>query len=797
MPPKRPNEGSDGQATKRAKPGQASDPAPKTASVPQRKATRSTKINGDGGTQISRSNPPPELQLIQIPRPTKPNGFPCFSDGDVLVILDHGDLKHQFRLHSQVLRNFSPVFGELLSAKLPEKIPKRILNANKTELEFCLELIKDPESGWCLQRRSLYRNATLDNSKAVPATGSQVKDYDGGFGSDGSSDDTLTLPTDRWSPPPPLQAPGVYSHGENPPRGSDRDTSPSPIITPKRLTLAEHLGSSPTQDLDVDMSSALGASGDSAQIDCSGCPQAQEDDEISVFERAVYNGTGEASRESCGSTIAKDNQTQRSTYPDTKVVNSVTGATILSNGAPPTPTYEPETSVVEMRQFARPEQISGDISADMEILPKEDACDSITSPRTEALDNEPPSAPTSDWESSSAAATAPNEEKKLDGSEMGASMNTPNIMTIRQGVVERFIPILNFHRANSAIWTGDKGEKAYSVGVNIEYVSVKGVQDDDCQLVSVHRKSQSAGVSPVIPIFKSCLMQQRKIHAYASLLRVAYYKPPIVSQKDISQALIQSEHLIEAAKLYQTLPAIEAHVSHLLAQHGRSLFQSVALDPVRWLNISINLKNKIIFQEAMIHLVGRIPDEFTSETFSGVPHNILRLLQRKYREMDEEISRVSRLLSAGSIYEFGIRADLTDKSSFDIWVLAGLWREWFATNFEKAKTEGRHPEEPTIQSKLGLLYRTIYAGGDAYLPKQKVLDILRPFQKDGADQTGGFLQWDTAEFDLTLMKAYARKVVQNLCYNRSRLDPSEAGFSYLTCTHIDDIEFPWVNAPRN
>ncbi|OBT78526.1 hypothetical protein VF21_01053 [Pseudogymnoascus sp. 05NY08] len=813
-PPKRPNEWSDGQPAKRAKSGQASDPAPKTDSVSQKKSTRSTKINSDGGTQIARPSPPPELQLIQFPPPTKPYGFPCFSDGDVIVILDHGDLKYQFRLHSQVLRNFSPVFDKLLSAKLPEKIPNRILKTNKTGLEFCLELIRNPESGWCLQRRSLYRNATLGNSKGVPAARSQAKDYDSGFGSDGSSDDTPTPPTDRGSPPPPVQCSFMYSDGENSAGGSYRDTSPSPIGTPKMLTLAEHLGSFATQDLDVDMSSALGASGDSVHMEGSGCSQTQEDDEISVLERTVDNGADEAYHESCGSTVANDNQTQECMQQNTEVFNSITAmkstatkatfepssiteANVLNNRAPLTPTYELETYMDEMRQFTGPGKIGGIISEVMSGLPKEYACDSITSSRTEALDNGTPSSPTSDWESSSATATAQNEEKKLDGSKMGIRVNTSNIMTIRQGVSETFIPILNFHRANSAIWTGDEGEKSHSVGVNIEYVSVKGAQDDDCQLISVHRKSQSPPVSPIRPISKSRPAQQRKIHAYTSLLRAAYYRSPIVSQKDISEALIQSEDLIEAANLYQTLPAIGAHVSHSLAQHGRSLFQSVALEPVRWLNISIDLKNKIIFQEAMIHLIGQIPAEFTSEAFSGIPRNVLRLLQRKYREMDDEISRVSRSLSAGSIYELGIRADLTDKSSFDSWVLACLWREWFTTNFGEAKTEGRHPEEPTTQSKLGSLYRTIYAGGDAYLPKQQVLDILRPLQKDGADQTGGFLQWDTAEFDLALMKTYARKTVQDLCYNRSQLDPSEAGFSYLTCTHIGDDEFPWVSAMRN
>mgnify|MGYP001599326605 CR=1 FL=1 len=125
-------------------------------------------MNCDGGTQIMKPSPPPELQLREIPPLTRPNGFPCFSDGDVLVILDHDDLKYQFRLHSELLRIFSPVFDELLSAKFPENIPKRILNTNKTELEFCLELNRHPVSGWCLQRAVCIKTSHLDFITRVP-----------------------------------------------------------------------------------------------------------------------------------------------------------------------------------------------------------------------------------------------------------------------------------------------------------------------------------------------------------------------------------------------------------------------------------------------------------------------------------------------------------------------------------------------------------------------------------------------------------------------------------------------------
>lgn len=99
-----------------------------------------------------KPSPPPKLQLRNTPPLTEPYGFPCFSDGDVLVILHSENTRHQYRLHSHTLRNFSPIFCDLLSTKADENIPKKMLGPNGTGLEFCLELSRDPASGWGLQR---------------------------------------------------------------------------------------------------------------------------------------------------------------------------------------------------------------------------------------------------------------------------------------------------------------------------------------------------------------------------------------------------------------------------------------------------------------------------------------------------------------------------------------------------------------------------------------------------------------------------------------------------------------------
>lgn len=390
----------------------------------------------------------------------------------------------------------------------------------------------------------------------------------------------------------------------------------------------EHLEPSPTQNPEIDTPSSPAASEEPARIKVSGCAQAQEGEELSVFGHTVNNGTAEAFGKTCDSTPVNDYQSQGSIQTDINIFDSsqtaaptdVTietpssiEANVPGNEAPITPTHESEASMVEMRQFTKPKQIGDSLSLVMEGFPKEDAYDSAPSSRTATLDNKTPSTPTSDWGTSPVTPMAENERRNLCGSKMENPLNTPNTGTLVPGSVEIFIPILNFHEVSSATRSGDKGKKTSLARVNIERVLV----DDDCQIISVKPKGQSPSTTPAIPIAKCRPALIHKIEALTSLLRVAYYRVPINPKGDINLALIQSENLIEAANFYQVLPAVRAHVSYSLAQHGRSLFQSVALEPVRWLNVSIGLKDKIIFQEAMIHLVGAFPDEFTLDAFPG------------------------------------------------------------------------------------------------------------------------------------------------------------------------------------
>lgn len=291
--------------------------------------------------------------------------------------------------------------------------------------------------------------------------------------------------------------------------------------------------------------------------------------------------------------------------------------------------------------------------------------------------------------------------------------------------------------------------------------------------------------------------------AHHSLFLIFYGKQPIISLTDIQQALRQSENIISVARAYDALRVAIPHISNSLMQHGRSVYHAIAREPLRWLHISVALENAVIFNEAMIHVVGTLSHSAVSQAMSRFDENVISLVRSKVNELDRNIARVNEVLFCCSIDEDGIRVklDAVGKTSFDVWCVVQLWRSWFGDNLAECRIPSRHPSEPNTAAKLGIFYRTIAVGGDAYLPCNEIRTILRQLNiiQSSAEvsDTPGFMQLESVDSDLSLMKDYAKAVVQDICHNMSMIDHTAAGIDYLTCTQVEPHELPWVDAFNN
>ncbi|KFY99523.1 hypothetical protein V498_00674 [Pseudogymnoascus sp. VKM F-4517 (FW-2822)] len=737
MPPTKRTNSEDGGQAKRMKTGQANGTTPKTDSDPQNKAITRSGKNSSGGGQQDIKLPKFLFREEIIPPLTKPDGFPCFSDGDVLIILDPENLQYQYRLHSQILRN-SSVFRELLSVCVDKSIPKKFLATNTTNLSFCLEFNPESVTGLSLHSESLFHKVTLDNYDEILTTQRQKKeknvDNDLSASYDGSADASPASFTNRAPAPSPDLTPFADVEGDGVLRGC-----------PER-----------------GMSEAYSGSYSSSQFDDN---HAHENSQLGiirskpkpVLEPITTTATPEAW------------STPEGIFPATE--------------APETFTSGSGFSAVETRQCTVAEELSGDCSATREGFLDEVASEAITRPRTPAHGKEIPRTQVSGSENSPTSMGISTTKTTVDATELGPR-DSDTAQTLN---------------SPPRLQEGNSGRRAGSkVG---KTASLKEAQDDECRIISSKSRIPSPPASPTTPIAKYRQIQGRKIKALHSLFRMLYDEDPMISSMDMNFALFQVKDMISVAKPYKLLPKVRAHIGHSLAQRGRRLYQAILREPIQWLKVSVDLENKIIFQEAVVHLVGKFPDvdNFARELFPGVPEDVIGLLYRKVVEIDRRIYRVNELLMTSAIYESGVRAQLNglNKTSFDVSILIHCWREWFIRRLSEARTPAFRPEEPSIQSKLGMLYRDIAAGGDTYLPEDEVMDSLRPLQLQGTAQTEGFLQWDTAAYDLKLLKDYASGEVQEVCANTSQLNPADGGFKYLTCTQVGAHEYPWVSAPRN
>ncbi|OBT89388.1 hypothetical protein VE02_01432 [Pseudogymnoascus sp. 03VT05] len=623
---KRQNAGDGEQSDKQQKCDQASGPAPNTGSVVQRKAnTRSTSAKKDnaGAGQITKPSPLPKLQLTHIPPLTKPDGFPCFSDGDVLIA--------------------------------DENIPKKMLGPNPTELAFCLELNDDLES--------------------VSLPKSNPGQLQCGF----TDSETNETHRPRWS------YDGITEAAPTSP--IDR----GPIISPPRTPV----------------------------------PDIKEDD--APPRSPTYNSPIPVR--------ATEASSLKTVLECISRAQPIPASIVLATGMQQTDTSGSESRSADMRQYTVPEKRSYGPFIVKEHVPNEGVSESRVCLRAAELDNETPITRIS---ASEPFATT---ESKETGTTTIHSANTSNFETPEKDYTETPIRLLKLDGVNPAAKTGDMVDKTSSAVVNTEPTSAKETQgDDECQFISARSRRPSPPAVTIMPKSQYRLTHHRKIETLLSLFRVAYHKVPIISHTDMELALFQTENLIAAAKFYRALEAVVAPIGCALAQSGRSLYQSIALEPVRWLNVAMELEHEMIFQEGVIHLVAKFSDadNFNPELFSGVPDNVIDLVYRKVVDRDRKLCEVHGLLISSSIYESEMRVKLEEKYSFETSIVVHAWREWYLHRHSKARIQNARPNKPNVQSKLGILYRKILTGGDGYLPEGKVLDTLRSFQlsrlQDGANQ---------------------------------------------------------------
>ncbi|KAK6825060.1 hypothetical protein PG987_012554 [Apiospora arundinis] len=191
---------------------------------------------------------------------------------------------------------------------------------------------------------------------------------------------------------------------------------------------------------------------------------------------------------------------------------------------------------------------------------------------------------------------------------------------------------------------------------------------------------------------------------YDNLFRIFYNYPPVMDGINIADAYVQCKSLLTLADQYDALAVCGPRVDHHLLQFQSRLWKQVAKYPVSYLRLGYLSRSKIIFQEALIHVVGQWPAGERSIR-SAFPEVVLDIIEDKVDELEETIARIE-----GSHHHHG--SSNNNGSS--------------RTGAPGAVVPSHAPVPPPTLASLGRTYRALgSANGASYLTHDECKRFLK------------------------------------------------------------------------
>ncbi|KAJ5494157.1 hypothetical protein N7463_010244 [Penicillium fimorum] len=320
------------------------------------------------------------------------------------------------------------------------------------------------------------------------------------------------------------------------------------------------------------------------------------------------------------------------------------------------------------------------------------------------------------------------------------------------------------------------------------------------------------------------------IRDYDNLLRIFYNHAPIINSVNIASAYTECKSLLALADMYDSLPVTGPRVDHHLLGFGSRLFKQIAKYPPSYLKLGYLARSRVIFSEALIHVVGQWPAALPSlrnGSYAPLPDSLLDVIEDKVEDLEELKARVeSKLLRLSLTTSRGERVG--PSNAYLDWLAVCLFRQWLIESTTpppapilKNSGPGDGPTQPTASAShpttmprsttspdpSARIYRLIGSSSvQAYLPHEELKRFLKlhPTSSAGSLYTRETLKRFERKMDE--IKRLARDIVKPLMRNFLELElkspdqttgavgPREnipAGLPYLTCTRVEDIDLPW------
>lgn len=321
-------------------------------------------------------------------------------------------------------------------------------------------------------------------------------------------------------------------------------------------------------------------------------------------------------------------------------------------------------------------------------------------------------------------------------------------------------------------------------------------------------------------------LSDETFRSYDNLFRIFYNYPPALDTENIANAYVECKSLLKLANIYDSLDIIGPRTDHHLIRFQGRLWKQIAKYPPSYLKLGFLARSKDIFREALIHVVGQWPAG-ERQLRGEVPQDVIELIEDKVDELEDTKARVeSKLWRLTLTTSRGERVN--PQNDWLGWLVMSFWRQWFAENTTPAPvsilkdTTGRPsrenrtsslsrsrassssranntalvpfnpngrsvPPQPSQQINTGRVFRLIGVAGSAYLGHDEMKKFLRQAGPDVYNRENV----RRAERRMDELKNLARAAVQPLMRNFLELDMRDAGLGYLTCTRVDQRDWPW------
>ena len=285
------------------------------------------------------------------------------------------------------------------------------------------------------------------------------------------------------------------------------------------------------------------------------------------------------------------------------------------------------------------------------------------------------------------------------------------------------------------------------------------------------------------------------IRDYDNLFRIFYNFSPSLDGINIAEAYIQCKSLLALADMYDALEVVGPRIDHHLLQFQSRLWKQIAKYPPSYLKLGYLARSKVIFSEALVHVVGQWPSG--SSQLRNLPDSVLELIEDKVDELQDLKAKIE-----GRLFRLTLttaRGERVTPTHYLEWTAISLFRQWLAENttpppppVPKTQTpENRRsaplPPQPPAPN-TGKIYRLIGSGGSSYLGHEE----LKRFMKIRPDD---YTRESMKKFEKRMdeIKNLAKEIVKPLTRNNLELDLGRdgGGLGYLTCTRIEEADYPW------